>query len=130
MLGQLSHKGGARLDGNGRFEVYLNNGESSKAPCISEAFKQYIRELFDFLMGPKSQDTIGTRTIVKRRSQAGNTMIDVTIFDGMNLRLIRGQGEFATVILELPFMGQVEILDNHGSEVHEPDDEWSQLDAP
>jgi hypothetical protein len=130
MLGQLSHKGGARLDGTGRFEVYLNTGESSKAPCISEALKQYVRELFDFLMDPKRQQgEIGARTVVKRRSAAGNMMVDVTIFDGMNLRLIRGQGEFATLILELPFMGQVEFADNQMAEEREPEDEWRELDV-
>ena len=112
MIGQLSHKGGARLDGNGNFELFLSSGNRSKSPCISETWKRYVRELFDFLMSSDAERQIGEKTILKRRSQAGNMMIDVSIMDGMTFRLIRGQGEFATFILELPFMAQVEVAED------------------
>lgn len=130
MLGQLSHKGGARLDGNGRFEVFLNSGDNSKSPLISETWKQYIRELFDFLMSQDNERQIGVKTVYKRRSAAGNSMVDVEITDGMVFRLVRGQGEFATFILELPFMGKVEFVDDTvGATSSDEHDEWKDLDA-
>lgn len=129
MLGQLSHKGGARLDGNGRFEVFLNSGDNSKSPLISETWKQYIRELFDFLMSQDNERQIGVKTVYKRRSAAGNSMVDVEITDGMVFRLVRGQGEFATFILELPFMGKVEFQEDAVGTASSDEDEWKDLDA-
>lgn len=132
MAGTLTLKGGARLDGNGHFEVFLSMGDKSKAPLTDETWKQYLRELYEFLMSGDSERQIGVRNVVKRRSSAGNMMIDVSVTGepgrGMIFRLVRGQGEFATFILELPFLGQVEpqedMVNSHASM-----DEWEEQDA-
>lgn len=116
MARQKSLKGAARLGPTGSFELYLGGGQgSSRASCISEQLTQYTKEHWDFLMSPETERQIGQSTVYKRRTTTGKLMVSFSFLGGFNVRLIRGDGEFATFILELPFMGAQDAGDNEES---------------
>jgi hypothetical protein len=122
-------KGGARLDASGNFEVYLNspNGDS-KCPCNSQSWKQYIRELFDYLMSSSTEPKqIGERLVYKFRFSTGSWAVSLDI-EGMTFQLIRGKGEFATFALHLPFVGVVGVSEDMVGVSSDPQEEYQ--DAP
>lgn len=116
MQRQKSLKGAARLGPTGAFELYLGGGQGApRMGCISEPLSQFIKEYWDFLMAPETERQIGDTTAYKRRTSTGKMMVSFTFLGGFNVRLIRGDGEFATFILEVPFMGAQDAGDDDQS---------------
>lgn len=106
---QISRKGAARLGPTGAFELYLGGSQGTpRAGCISEQLTQFTKEYWDFLMSTDNERQIGDVTAYKRRTTTGKTTVSFTFLGGFNVKLIRGDGEFATFILELPFVGSQE----------------------
>lgn len=105
MARPITKKGAARLGPTGSFELYLGGGQGgTRALCTSEGLKQYVKEHWDFLTSPETERQIGQTTAYKTRTSTGKMMVSFETPLG-KMRLIRGDGEFATYIWELPFVG-------------------------
>lgn len=123
MARHKSLKGAARLGPTGAFELYLGRGQgSSRASCVNESFTQYVKEYWDFLMSTENERQIGNTTAYKRRTSTGKATVEFHTPFG-SIRLIRGDGEFATFIWELPFVGAQDAGDGDtegvGGDVYE-----------
>lgn len=104
MKRRKSLKGAARIGPSGAFELYLGgSGGSLKGYCENDSWREYVREFYDFLCSGETERQIGSTLATKTRTSTGKLTVTFPMMPGMNAKLIKGNGEFATFVLILPF---------------------------
>jgi len=116
---QVALFGAARLTPQGIFEVYLGGiGGKPKYPLNNSMLHEYIREMFDFLMSDEHSRVVGNVTITKRTTKRRQKQVIFTYLGNHRILLTRKEGQYASLIFELPFSkglsGDVDIFDQEG----------------
>ena len=122
MARHLRFRGGARLNPRGEFEVYLGGGTDqherriAECPTSCPAFREMVREYYEFLMSEDQTRKIGEETAKKTMTRKrGRPMVTFTIMNLFEVTLLQFKGQFALMFFQLPFLaseGDSEALMN------------------
>jgi len=139
-MAQVSLFGAARLTPQGMFEVYLGGMRGKpKYPMNNPILAEYIREMFDFLMSDDTSRVIGSTTVHKRTTRKREKQVWFSYLGNHRILLTRKQGQYASLIFELPFSRGMNanasgMLDEHqevgnGFDAHDESEEVTYLNG-
>ena len=110
-------RGGAEINGNGEFRVFINRPDGTRAYMISEAMLAWLRPHYEFLMSRDTHRVVCGVPLEKTvTSRKGMPQIFFRSGDDIMYAMIRSaRGGFAIFSMTLPFETPEDIEDNFGS---------------